>query len=115
MTVPTIPVGDDLENLKKDGNSTFGWQLPQFKLAVCEYHGTATPPSPESAFSCSVFGCERPFPEGEPVRRYGSLAHYQELLLAETDRAIEEGLLLAEDRDESMERAMKQAQKYGLE
>ena len=114
MTVPTIPFGDDLENLKKDGNSTFGWQLPQFKLAVCEYHGTATPPSPESAFSCSVFGCERPFPEGELVRRYGSLAHYQELLLAETDRAIEEGLLLAEDREESIERAMKQAQKYGL-
>ena len=112
--VDPIPFNAELENQKENGNSIGGWQLPQFKLAVCEYHGTATPPSPESAFSCSVFGCERPFAEGELERRYGSLEHYRALLLQETDAAIDAGLLLEADREESIERAMRQAEKYGL-
>ncbi len=114
FTIDPIPFNADLENQKENGNSIGGWQLPQFKLAVCEYHGTATPPSPESAFSCSVFGCERPFPEGELERRYGSLEHYRALLLQETDAAIDAGLLLEADREESIERAIRQAEKYGL-
>ena len=35
-------------------------------------------------------------------------------LLQETEAAIQAGLLLEEDREESIERAMKQAEKYGL-
>ncbi len=109
-----IPYDADLHNIKKDGNSIGGWQLPQFKLAVCEYHGTATPSNPEGAFNSTVFGCERPFAEGELVRRYESLAHYKELLLVETDRAVAQGLLLEADREESITRALAQAEKYGL-
>ncbi len=112
FTVPTIPYDASLKNQKENGNSIGGWQLPQFSLPVCEYHGTATPPSPESTFSCSVFGCERPFPAGELARRYGTLDHYKTLLEAETDRAIEKGLLLEADREESLARAMTHAEKY---
>ncbi|MBO6157896.1 MAG: hypothetical protein J6P72_01385 [Firmicutes bacterium] len=112
--LPPIPFDQNLHNQKKDGNSVGGYQLPQFALPVCEYHGTATPPSPEAAFSCSVFGCERPFAKGELQKRYGSLAEYESRLTAETDQAIQKGLLQAADRDEAIERAMKQAVKYGL-
>ena len=114
FTVDPIPFDENLKNQKVNGNSLGGWQLPQFQLAVCEYHGTATPPAPENAFSCSVFGCEKPFEEGEVERRYGSLAHYRELLLEKTEAAIQAGLMLEADREESIERAMKQAEKYGL-
>ena len=47
-------------------------------------------------------------------RREEALEHYRELLEAETDKAIREGLLEEADREESIDRAMRQAEKYGL-
>ena len=117
LTVPPIPYDDTLENVKDtDGNSLGGWRLPEITYPVCAYYGNSTAGrSPEDNFSPMVYGREEPFPADELKKRYGSLAEYQELIVQETDRCIEAGLLLKEDREDAIERAVKKAAKYGLE
>ena len=118
ITVAEMPFDKEtLENIKDaDGNSLSGWRLPEITLPVCAYYGNSTAAlSPDDTFTPMVYGREEPFPKEEIVRRYETLANYRKLVEAEADACIEKGLLLKEDREDCIERAVLKAQKYGLE
>ena len=114
---PVLYDPETLENLKdSDGNSLGGWRLPEITLPVCAYYGNSTAgKDPSDTFTPMVYGREEPFPKEELVKRYQSLKNYRELVEKETDRCIEKGLLLPEDREDCILRAVRKAAAYGLE
>lgn len=97
-----------------DGNSLGGWRLPMITYPVCAYYNHSTPPQAELALPCALYGYEEPYSTEELIRRYGSLQNYQRLITDETDRCIDAGLLLAEDRTAYIRRAVWTAERYGL-
>ena len=54
---------------------------------------------------CQLFGRRLALPDAVLRDRYPTLAAYREAYAAATDRAIDDGFLLADDRDEVLEDA----------
>ena len=62
-----------------------------------------------------MFGHVMPFAPEQLKALYGSLEHYRSLVEESTDNAIAKGFVLAEDRDELIERVVATAKRRGLE
>lgn len=63
-------------------------------------------------FSPIVYGREEPFSKEVLADRYGDIENYEKMIIKATDDAIENGLILKEDRDESIKRAVQKAREY---
>jgi len=116
MCVPPIPVKDGQNVKDDDGNSIGGWRLPQIDLPVCSYYGTSTASKiVGDTFTPSVYGREEPFTKEMLSERYETLEHYRSLIVNAADICVSQGLLLPDDRDEAIARAVQKAMEYGLD
>lgn len=115
MRVAPVEYDSDFVNIRnEDGNSLGGWRLPMITYPVCAFFNHSTPLRPELALPSALYGYENPYSAEELIKKYGSLEKYQRLIAEETDRCVDAGLLLAEDRESYIKRAVWTAEKYGL-
>lgn len=115
MRIAPVEYDGDFVNIRgEDGNSIGGWRLPMITCPVCAFTNHSTPLRPELALSSALYGYENPYSVEKLAKRYGSLKNYRKIIATETDRCIDAGLLIAEDRENYIERAVWTAEKYGL-
>ena len=62
-----------------------------------------------------MFGHVMPFAPEQLKALYGNLEHYRSLVEESTDNAVAKGFVLAEDREELIERVVATAKRRGLE
>jgi hypothetical protein len=87
-----------------DGNVLGGLRLAPIEVPVAAYDGE----------SCDPWGFTRPFSDEELRSRYPTHGDYMEQLTAAADINIAEGYLVAEDRDDLLERAQAAAFRWAV-
>lgn len=111
---PKIPLNLRNENIRDQfGNAVGGWRLPPIEHPACTYFPYCTPINQGGI--PGLFGCRHPFEDGKLQEMYGTLAKYEELIAASADKCIEEGTLLAGDRQACIDYCVKEAKLFGLE
>lgn len=111
--IDPIEYDDSLNNRKaEDGNSVGGWRLPMITFPAVRFYNRSTPAAGRDEFNSQLYGpgdlygYEDPYSKEEFLGKYGSREHYLFLIQDETDKCIQERLLLEEDREECIDRAM---------
>lgn len=116
IDVEPIEIDPDQMKSKKDetGNSKGGWRLPLITYPLCVYHESSTPKNAECEFGSTVYGYEEPYPLEKLKTLYLDAEHYGKLMQEEVKKCVEKGLLLPEDTEGFVERAVETARKFGL-
>lgn len=115
IRVEPILYDDNYNNIRgEDGNSVGGWRLPMITYPVSQFFDSSTPKSQELELSSSLYGCEKPYAVDALKEKYSSLEEYKMLIEKETERCIDEELILEEDKESYIARAVWQARKCGL-
>lgn len=109
---PEDPYGYYLRNQTDAfGNAIGGIRTPGLDYPVGRYwHSTR---NAEGGFQ-TMFGHVKPFSAEKLTALYGSLAHYRELVTAQTEKMIALGFLLPEDQEDMIEITVGLAAKRGL-
>ena len=85
-----------------DGNALGGIRTPPVDVAVATLSGE---PAPEAALACILFGTTTAFTPARIAELYPSRADYEQRYATSADIAIEQGYVLADDRDRLLDYA----------
>ncbi|MBR2263406.1 MAG: hypothetical protein IJ917_03540 [Firmicutes bacterium] len=111
---PTDKTGQCIANRKDAfGNALGGIRYPTADCPTASYQSYTD--HPEGGSIQMMFGTAKPFSAAMLTELYGNLAHYKELAVASTDRAIAQGFILPEDREWMIDAATEIASSRGLE
>lgn len=102
---PRIEVSDDAQPLierDSDGNALGGIRTPPVEVAVATLSGE---PAPNAALACILFGTTTAFTPERIAELYPTRSDYEQRFAASADIVVEQGFVLADDRDRLLDYA----------